>query len=92
MKPDDKVMFSIYREAAGNRRWCVVYFTELGEHDREGEINKALAGDHLFDGFLDSRRMGEARGVMNDLLSTLNGGAALSPADARAKVAPYLAE
>ena len=30
-----KVMFEIYREAEFSGRYKVVYFTELGEHDKE---------------------------------------------------------
>ena len=36
----DQVMFEIYREAGYDRRFKVVYFTELNEHNRETEINR----------------------------------------------------
>ena len=45
----DKVMFEIYREPDFNRAYRVVYFTELGEHNKEYEINRALAGEHFYE-------------------------------------------
>ena len=38
----NKVMFEIYREAGYGRKYRVVYFTELNEHNKEAEINRAL--------------------------------------------------
>jgi len=35
-----KVMFEIYREADFGARYKVVYFTELGEHDKETEMKR----------------------------------------------------
>ena len=37
-----KVMFEIYRDADYGNRYRVVYFTELGEHDKEDEISRAI--------------------------------------------------
>src|SRR5438128_1948663 len=48
----DKVMFEIYREPEFGRRYRVVYFTELDEHNKEKEINDAMRGEHVFDGYL----------------------------------------
>ena len=38
----DKVMFEIYRETEYTGRYKVVYFTELQDHNKETEINRAL--------------------------------------------------
>ena len=38
----DKIMFEIYRETEYTGRYRVVYFTELQEHNKESEINRAL--------------------------------------------------
>ena len=48
----DKVMFEIYRDAEFGRRYHVVYFTELDEHTKDKEINDAMRGEHVFDGYL----------------------------------------
>ena len=37
----DKTMFEIYREEGYGRKYRVVYFTELNDHNRETEISKA---------------------------------------------------
>jgi hypothetical protein len=74
LRADDKVMFEIFREEGYDRRYRVVYFTELGEHDKAREIGRALDGEHVFDGFLDGRRMEEARGAIGALLVRLDAG------------------
>ena len=56
MRPEDRVMFEIYREGSYNLKYRVVYFTELGDHNKDDEISRALAGDHVFDGFLVSEQ------------------------------------
>jgi hypothetical protein len=75
----NKVMFEIYREAGYGRRYRVVYFTELNEHNKEAEINRALTGDHYYDGFIMDWRKDEAKAVINRWLERLNGGETLDP-------------
>src|SRR5205807_6967291 len=48
----DKIMFEIYRETEYTGKYRVVYFTELQDHNKETEINHAMAGEHFFDGFI----------------------------------------
>lgn len=91
MRAADKVMFEIYREAHYNRAYKVVYFTELNDHNREQEFNHALAGDHVFDGFLHGTTKEEAKGVINGYLQRLNGGEDVTPDEIRAGLADYLA-
>ena len=45
-------MFEIYREGGYNRRYRVVYFTELDDHNRDHEIDRGVAGDNFLDGSL----------------------------------------
>lgn len=71
---DEKVMFEIFREAGYDRHYRVVYFTELGDHDREREINRALSGAHVFDGFFDASRIEDARTAVGEILERLNHG------------------
>ncbi len=73
----EKVMFEIYREAAYDRRYRVVFFTELDEHNKDEEIARAVAGEHLFDGFIREKALTEAKHVINDLLDRLNRGESL---------------
>lgn len=79
MLTGEKVMFEIYREVGYNHRFKVVYFTELNDHSRETEINRALAGEHYFDGFLKGWRKQEAKALIEDWLARLNKGEVLSP-------------
>ncbi len=86
----DKVMFEIYREAHYNRTYRVVYYTELNDHNRDTEFNRALAGDNVFDGFLAGQTKERAKEIIKDLLSRMNGGEDLSPDAIRAELAEHL--
>lgn len=87
----DKIMFEIYREGGYGRKYRVVYFTELDEHNKEAEINAAMAGEHFYDGFIRSSDSKAAKQVINDTLGRLNAGEALAPADLDQRLAPYAA-
>lgn len=87
----DKVMFEIYREAGYDRRFRVVYFTELSERNRDLEIGRAMGGEHLTDGFLAADRLAEAKAAIRSLLDRLNAGEALPPAELGAALAPFRA-
>ena len=87
----DKVMFQIYRESAFNRRFRVVYFTELDEHNKESEINDALRGEPLFDGFLRNYTKEEAKRVVAGLLVRLNNGEPVPPEEIVGQLKPFMA-
>lgn len=77
----DRTMFEIYREADYARQYRVVYFTELDEHNKEREINRAMAGEHFFDGFLGDGRKEEGKRRVAEIVARLNRGEALSAED-----------
>lgn len=91
MRAADKVMFEIYREAHYNREFKVVYFTELNDHNREQEFNHALAGDHVFDGFLVGATKDEGKAVIAGIIARLNDGEAVSADEIRTGLADFLA-
>lgn len=76
----DKVMFEIYREPYQGR-FRVVYFTELQDHNKETEINRAMAGDHFYDGFIRNYRKDQAKETIDRILERLNDGERLTPAE-----------
>jgi len=86
-----KVMFEIYRDADFGGRYKVVYFTELGEHDKETEIDNAMRGQHIFDGFLLHRERSHAKEVVDEILERLNRGEELNEDAIRESLQPYLA-
>ena len=86
-----KVMFEIYREADYSGRYKVVYFTELGEHDKETEIQDAMRGEHIFDGFLLHRERNQAKQVVDEILNRLNRGEAVDENTIEQKLQAYLA-
>ena len=88
----DRIMFEIYREASYDRRYRVVYFTELNDHNRETEINRALAGEHLYDGFFRSFRKEEAKRIIEDAVGRLNQGSEIELQALAEALAPYTPE
>jgi hypothetical protein len=86
-----KVMFEIYREADFGGRYRVVYFTELGEHDKETEIENAMRGQHIFDGFLLHRERNRAKQVVDELLERLNRGESVDEGAIKESLQNYLA-
>ena len=87
----DKTMFEIYRETAYTGRYKVIYFTELQEHNKETEINRAMAGQHVFDGFLKNYGKDEAKEIIEQLLEKLNNGERLEAQQIAQALASHLA-
>ncbi len=87
----DKIMFEIYREAGYDRRFRVVYFTELSDRNRDLEIARALAGEHLLDGFISLERSEQAKALILRFLERLNAGEALSGDELSAALAAIAA-
>lgn len=87
----DKIMFEIYREAGYDRRYRVVYFTELSERSRDHEIGRALAGEHVLDGFIPLEHSERAKALIAALLERLNAGEAVSHAELAAALAELAA-
>ena len=77
----DKVMFEIYRDGTYTGKYRVVYYTELNENNKEWEINKAMAGEHFYDGFIRNWKKDEAKDIIEAVLKRLNDGERLSGDD-----------
>jgi len=86
-----KIMFEIYREAPNEGRFRVCYFTELDEHNKEKEINDAMRGDHIFDGFIRNFAKEDAKRAVTQILERLNQGEKLSPAEIASTLKPFMA-
>jgi hypothetical protein len=86
----DKIMFEIYREATYSRRYRVVYFTELQDHNKESEINRAMAGEHFCDGFIRNYRKDQAKEVISRLIERLNAGEGLTKEVVERELKPFV--
>ena len=75
----DKVMFMIYRDTTYTDKYRVCYFTELDDHNKENEINKALAGEHFYDGFIKNFKKDRAKEIINGFIERLNNGEKIEP-------------
>jgi hypothetical protein len=91
MRPEDRIMFEIYREQTYNLAYRVVYFTELNDHNKDAEIERALAGDHVFDGYLAPTQAREGKQAITGLLRRLNNGEAVSGSQIGRELDPFLA-
>ncbi len=67
-----KTMFEIYREKEFNKKFRVVYYTELTEHNKEAEINRALNGETVFDGFLKDINKDNGKIIIKNLIKEMN--------------------
>jgi hypothetical protein len=77
----EKTMFEVYRDATYTGKFRVVYFTELQDHNKESEINHAMAGEHFFDGFIKNFGKDEAKEIIVSLLDRMNSGEPMSTGD-----------
>ena len=87
----DKVMFEIYRDGTYTGKYRVVYYTELNDQNKEWEINKAMAGEHFYDGFIKNYHKDEAKDIIDALLKRMNDGEKLSPTDVEAALGVHMA-
>ncbi len=68
----DKTMFEIYREKEFNKKFRVVYYTELTEHNKETEINKALNGETIFDGLISDKSKEKGKYIIKEIINEMN--------------------
>lgn len=88
----DKTMFEIYREKDFNKKFKVVFYTELTEHNKEFEINSALNGQTIFNGFLKDLRKDDGKAVIRNLLKDMNSSeSAFSEDEIRTRLEEFLA-
>ena len=87
----DKVMFEIYRDKIYSGKYCVVYYTELDDHNKDTEINRAMAGESFYDGFLKNFRKDEGKKVIERFLERLNQGQKVDPAEIDAALSEFVA-
>jgi hypothetical protein len=72
-----KVMFEIYCERQDGE-YRVVYFTELGEHEKDIALAEAMNGNHIYSGYLLHRDRERAKAAVSNVLKRLNDGEPLS--------------
>ncbi len=88
----EKTMFEIYREREFNKKFKVVYYTELTEHNKEAEINHALNGETIFDGFIKDISKERGKILIKELLDEMNSGAiVLEKEEIKNRLGEYLA-
>ncbi|MGE0406446.1 MAG: hypothetical protein AB7O65_09105 [Candidatus Korobacteraceae bacterium] len=84
-------MFEIYRESTYSGKYRVVYYTELTDQNKEWEINRAMAGESFYDGFIKNYGKDEAKDIIDALLKRLNSGETLAPGDIESALGVHMA-
>jgi hypothetical protein len=87
----EKTMFEIYRETTYSGQFRIVYYTELQDHNKEAEINRAIAGEHFLDGFIKDYRKEEAKAILEAMVDRMNRGEPLKPEDVVAALGEHSA-
>jgi hypothetical protein len=85
----EKIMFEIYKDSLYNKKYKVVYYTELNEHNKHSEISRAMAGEHFFDGFIKDYRKEEAKKIIEEIVAGLNDGKLVSIQEIKDKLKEY---
>ena len=86
-----KIMFEIYKEKAYTGVYRVVYFSELDDHNKDIEIDRAMKGDHFFDGFILTLKKERAMKQLQDIVDRLNGGESLNSEHLEKQLEEFLA-
>lgn len=87
-----KIMFEIYKEKAYTGEYRVVYFSELDDHNKDIEIDRAMKGDHFFDGFILTLKKERAMKQIEDIVYRLNEGETLDDQYLNKQLKEFLAE
>ena len=85
-------MFEIYKENVYSGEYRVVYFSELDDHNKDKEIDRAMKGDHFFDGFILTLKKDRAMKQIEDILEKLNDGETLDDHYMNKKLEEFLAD
>jgi hypothetical protein len=75
-----KIMFEIFRERHDGG-YRVVYYTELGEHQKDYALAEAMNGEYVYSGYILHRDRDRAKSAVDELLVRLNHGEQLSEVD-----------
>ncbi len=87
----DKVLFEIVRDDQAATPYQVVYYTELNEKERDEAIDRAMASEPIFNGFIDAARLELAKRAIAAWLERLNSGEPFNADEFERDVAEYLA-
>ena len=81
-------MFEVY-QAPYDMSYRVVYYTELEDHNKDDEIDRALAGRHFYDGFIRADCSDEAKDVIDGVVKRLNDGEEVGASELDQALVPY---
>lgn len=80
-----KIMFEIFRERHGGA-YRVVYYTELGEHQKDYALAEAMSGEYVYSGYILHRDRDRAKSAVDEVLQILNNGDTLSQREVESRL------
>lgn len=86
----DEIMFEIYQEAGFNRRYHVVYFTDLEDGERDAAIDAAMSGASFFNGFINAADGPAAKTAIREFVARLNQGVTGTREELARLLTPFL--
>ena len=89
MAEPDKVMFEVY-QAPYDMSYRVVYYTELEDHNKDDEIDRAMAGRPFYDGIIRGDVTEKAKEVIGGLIKRLNDGEDVGASELEKALSPYV--
>jgi hypothetical protein len=85
-------MFEIYLDTTYTQKHEAVYFTELGEAQKDPAITRAVNGKHVFDGFITEWRSDDAKALIKTICEELDDGAVYTDAEIKARLGDFVPE
>lgn len=85
----DKIMFEIYQDTLYNKKYRVVYYTELNENNKHSEISRAMSGNSYFNGFIKDYRKDEAKKIITEIVECLNEEKLIPVEDIKSRLREY---
>jgi len=74
LKGIEKVFFGIYKESGCDKRYQILYFSELDEHERDAAMNRFVEGETIYTGFLKKACLDQGKQLLADHLARWNAG------------------
>jgi hypothetical protein len=85
-----KIMFEIYLDTSYTNKHEAIYFTELGEAQKDPAITRAVNGLHVYDGFITEWRSDEAKVLVQAICAELDDGASFTSSQITARLGDFV--
>ncbi len=85
-----KIMFEIYLDTTYTNKHEAVYYTELGEAQKDPAITRAVNGLHVYDGFSSEWRSDEAKALVKTICAEHDEGATFTSSQITTRLGDFV--